>query len=127
MLEQDSANVKLALGAAKVESTTIKDASYNKVTPKDDFEDSDYIQNITLATKIKGSSFPVLIVLYNAISFGGLSWTFSDNSEVTSDITFNGHYEIGEYDDIGDPPFAMYIPSEIDESTVSAAMAKAEG
>lgn len=127
MLEQDSANVKLALGAAKVESTTIKDTSYNKVTPKDDFEDSDYIQNITLATKIKGSSFPVLIVLYNAISFGGLSWTFSDNSEVTSDITFNGHYEIGEYDDIGDPPFAMYIPAEIDETTVQAAMKKAEG
>ena len=125
MLEQDSANVKLALGAAKVESTTIKDASYKKVTPKDDFDDSDYIQNITLATKIKGSSFPVLIVLYNAISFGGLSWTFSDNSEVTSDITFNGHYEIGEYEDIGDPPFAMYIPAEIDESTVKAAMEKA--
>ena len=127
MLEQDSANVKLALGAAKVESTTIKDAKYHKITPKDDFDDSDYIQNITLATKIKGSDFPVLIVLYNAISFGGLSWTFSDNSEVTSDITFNGHYKIGEYEDIGDPPFAMYIPAEIDESTVSAAMAKAEG
>ena len=126
MLEQDSANVKLALGAAKVESTTIKETAYKKITPKDDFEDSDYIQNITLATKIKGSSFPVLIVLYNAISFGGLSWTFSDNSEVTSDITFNGHYEIGEYEDIGDPPFAMYIPAEIDETTVKAAMAKAE-
>ena len=111
---------------AKVESTTIKETAYNKITPKDDFEDSDYIQNITLATKIKGSSFPVLIVLYNAISFGGLSWTFSDNSEVTSDITFNGHYEIGEYEDIGDPPFAMYIPAEIDETTVKAAMAKAE-
>lgn len=126
MLEQDSKNVRLALGAAKVESTTIKDASYKKVTPKDDFEDGDYIQNITLATKIKGSEFPVLIVLYNAISFGGLSWTFSDNSEVTSDITFNGHYEIGEYEDIGDPPFAMYIPAEIDETTVKAAMEKAE-
>ena len=127
MLEQDSANVKMALGAAKVESTTIKETAYNNIAPKDDFEDSDYIQNITLATKIKGSSFPVLIVLYNAISFGGLSWTFSDNSEVTSDITFNGHYEIGEYEDIGDPPFAMYIPAEIDETTVKAAMAKAEG
>lgn len=125
MLEQDSANVKMALGAAKVEPTTIKETAYKKITPKDDFEDSDYIQNITLATKIKGSSFPVLIVLYNAISFGGLSWTFSDNSEVTSDVTFNGHYEIGEYEDIGDPPFAMYIPAEIDETTVKAAMEKA--
>lgn len=127
MLEQDSANVKMALGAAKVESTNIKETAYKKITPKDDFEDADYIQNITLATKIKGSSFPVLIVLYNAISFGGLSWTFSDNSEVTSDITFNGHYEIGEYEDLGDPPFALYIPAEIDETTVKAAMAKAEG
>ena len=125
MLEQDSENVKLALGAAKVEATTIKDASYNKVTPKDDFEDGDYIQNITLATKIKGSAFPVLIVLYNSISFGGLSWSFSDQSEVTSDITFNGHYEIGEYEDIGEPPFAMYIPAEIDEDTVKTAMEKA--
>lgn len=127
MLEQDSKNVKLALGAAKVESTTVKETGYNKVTPKDDFEDSDYIQNITLATKIKGSAFPVLIVLYNSISFGGLSWSFSDQSEVTSDVTFNGHYDIGEYGEISDPPFALYIPAEIDETTVKAAMAKAEG
>lgn len=126
MLEQDSKNVKLALGAAKVESTNIKETAYNKITPKDDFEDGDYIQNITLATKIKGSAFPVLIVLYNSISFGGLSWSFSDQSEVTSDVTFNGHYDIGEYGEISDPPFALYIPAEIDETTVKAAMAKAE-
>ena len=125
MLEQDSKNVKLALGAAKVESTNIKETAYNKITPKDDFEDSDYIQNITLATKIKGSAFPVLIVLYNSISFGGLSWSFSDQSEVTSDVTFNGHYDIGEYGEISDPPFALYIPAEIDEATVLAAMEKA--
>ena len=126
MLEQDSKNVKLALGAAKVESTNIKETAYNKITPKDDFEDGDYIQNITLATKIKGSAFPVLIVLYNSISFGGLSWSFSDQSEVTSDVTFNGHYDIGEYGEISDPPFALYIPAEIDEATVQAAMEKAE-
>ena len=126
MLEQDSKNVKLALGAAKVEATNVKETGYNKITPKDDFEDSDYIENITLATKIKGSAFPVLIVLYNSISFGGLSWSFSDQSEVTSDVTFNGHYDIGEYGEISDPPFALYIPAEIDEATVQAAMEKAE-
>ena len=109
-----------------MESTTIKETAYNKVTPKDDFEDGDYIQNITLATKIKGSAFPVLIVLYNSISFGGLSWSFSDQSEVTSDVTFNAHYDIGEYGEISDPPFALYIPAEIDEATVQAAMEKAE-
>lgn len=127
MLEQDSENVRLALGAAKVESTTVKDANYKKITPKDDFDDTDYIQNITLATKIKGSNFPVLIVLYNSISFGGLSWSFADQNETTSDVTFNGHYEIGEYGEISDPPFALYIPEEIDEVTVQAAMQKAEG
>lgn len=122
MLEQDSENVRLALGAAKVEAATIKEAKYNKITPKDDFEDGDYIKNITLATKIKGSDFPVLIVLFNTISFGGLSWTFTDQSETTSDVTFNGHYDIGEYDEISDPPFALYMPEEIDEVTVAAAM-----
>lgn len=127
MLEQDSENVRLALGAAKVEATTVKDANYKKITPKDDFDDTDYIQNITLATKIKGSNFPVLIVLYNSISFGGLSWSFADQNETTSDVTFNGHYEIGEYEEISDPPFALYIPEEIDEVTVQASMKKAEG
>lgn len=127
MLEQDSENVKLVLGAAKVEAAAIKEAKYNKITPKDDFDDSDYIKNITLATKIKGSDFPVLIVLYNTISFGGLSWTFTDQSETTSDVTFNGHYDIGEYGELSEPPFAMYIPEEIDEVTVQAAMEKAEG
>ena len=125
MLEQDSANVRLALGAANVESTTIKETKYNKITPKDDFDDSDYIENITLATKIRGSDFPVLIVLKNTISFGGLSWSFASQAETTSDVTFNAHYDVGEYGELSDPPFAMYIPEEIDEATVAAAVEKA--
>lgn len=125
MLEQDSENVKAALGAANVSTQTIDTQSYKKITPKDDFSDDDYIGNITLATKIRGSKFPVLIVLENAISFGGLSWSFTDKGETTSDITFNGHYAIGEYDEVSDPPFAMYIPAEIDEATAAAALQKA--
>lgn len=126
LLEQDAKNVKRALGAAKQEPTTIDSHKYNKLTPKDSFDDDDYINNITLATKIKGSDFPVLIVLFNTISFGGLSWSFSDKSELTSDVTFNGHYTVGELGELSEPPFAIYVPEEIDEATVVAAMVAAE-
>lgn len=126
MLEQDATNVKEALGAATSSSVTLDEQKYQKVTPKEEFEDGDYLKNVALATKIKGSNFPVWIVIYNAVSFGGLSWSFADKAETTSDVTFNAHYSIGEDDEISAPPFDIYIPEDITEAQAAAAIANAE-
>ncbi len=124
LLEQDAKNIKYALGAAKTATQQIKEQAYTKVTPKDEFEDEDYLKNIALATKIKGSNFPVWIVLENVISFGGLSWSFADKAETISDITFNAHYTVGENDTISEPPFAIYVPDDISAAAVAAAIEK---
>ena len=125
MLEQDADNVKRALGAAKSATETLDEQSYTKVSPKEEFEDSDYLQNVAYAGKIKGSNFPVWIILHNAVSFGGLSWSFADKSETTSDVTFNGHYSVGEGDEISAPPFEIYIPDDITTAQAQAAIDKA--
>lgn len=125
MLEQDAINVKRALGAATSAAATLDEQSYQKISPKEEFEDGDYLSNVALATKIKGSNFPVWIVIYNAISFGGLSWQFTDKSETTSDVTFNAHYSVGEDDEISAPPFDIYIPDDVTEAQAQAAIDRA--
>lgn len=124
LLEQDAKNIKYALGAAKEATEAIGEQNYTKITPKEEFEDEDYLENIALATKIKGSDFPVWIVLENVISFGGLSWSFADKAETISDITFNAHYTVGEDDAISAPPFAIYVPDDISAATVATAIQK---
>lgn len=126
MLEQDAANVRAALGAAKTSSTTLDGQAYTKISPTEEFADSDYLENVALATKIKGSDFPVWIVVYNAVSFGGLSWNFADKSETTTDVTFNAHYSVGEEDEISAPPFDIYIPDDISAAQMTAALNAAE-
>lgn len=126
MLETDSNNVKIALGAAKVEAATLDTQGYKKISPKDEFEDSDYLENVACATKIKGSNFPVWIVVHAAVSFGGLSWSFSDKGETVTDVTFNGHYTVGEDDEISAPPFEIYIPDNITDAQMAAALENAE-
>lgn len=118
MLEQDSNNVKRALGAATISAATVKTDSYKKISPNETFADSDYLANVAVATRIRGSELPVIIVMYNAVSFGGLSWGFTDKSETITDVTFNAHYTVGEDDVVSAPPFDIYIPSDVEETAV---------
>lgn len=123
MLEQDAANLKRALGMADVKSVQLKNGNYKKITPRDHTEESDYLDNITYAGRIRGSSFPVLIVLEKALNIGGLGWTFADRSETISDVTFTGHYYLMEKDTLSEAPFAIYIPDDEDDAAAARAMA----
>lgn len=125
MLETDAKNVQYALGAAKTATTQLDSQSYSKITAKDEFEDGDYLKNVAYAGKIKGSNFPVWIVLENAVSFGGLNWAFTDKGETTTDTTFNAHYTVGEDDQVSDAPFAIYIPDDISAAQAQAAIKRA--
>lgn len=123
MLEQDAANLKRALGMADVENVQLKNVNYKKITPRDHTEESDYLNNITYAGRIRGSSFPVLIVLEKALNIGGLGWTFADRAETISDVTFTGHYYLMAEDTLSEAPFAIYIPDDVDDAAAARAMA----
>lgn len=120
MLEQDAKNTQLVLGAADAKKETLGTNSYTKISVRDYFEDSDYLENVAVATRMRGTDLPVIIVLRNAVSFGGLSWNFADKSETVTDVTFNGHYSIGDDDDISAPPFDIYIPDDVSQTQAAA-------
>lgn len=122
MLELDSENTKRALGAATTEKVQLSGQKYTKIKPKDSFDDSDYLENVGYAGRLRGTDLPIWIVLENAVSFGGLTWSFQDNSETVTDTTFNGHYSIGVDDEISDPPFAIYIPDNVSQEAAAAAI-----
>lgn len=122
MLEQDAKNTQLVLGAADAKKETLGTNSYTKISVRDYFEDDDYLENVAVATRMRGTDLPVIIVLRNAVSFGGLSWNFADKSETVTDVTFNGHYAIGDDDEISAPPFDIYIPDDVTQAAAEAAL-----
>lgn len=122
MLEQDAQNTKRVLGAATAEKVTLGENKYTKISPKDAFDDEDYLSNVAVATRMRGTDLPVIIVMHNAVSFGGLSWNFADKSETVTDATFNGHYTIGDGDEISDPPFDIYIPDDMSQEAAAAVL-----
>lgn len=92
MVEQDAALAKLALGAAKTAAAKTP-SGYTELTPKDQVEDEDYINNVCWVGKIRGSDKPVIIMLYNALALNGISWSFSDGTESITDCTLTAHYD----------------------------------
>lgn len=99
-------NIALAIGATSTTSTTISQSTYSKITGKD-IEEDDYVDNITWAGTLSGSSKPVYIVIKNALSLNGLNLTMGDKNEAVIPITLNGHYDL---DNLDTPPFEIYYP-----------------
>ena len=99
-------NIALALGAAKIEDSEAPEG-YHRITGKEDFEQSDYQDNITWIGTLKGSTKPVIIILKNALSLNGLSLSVADKSEATVPITLTGHYSL---ENLKEVPFEIIYP-----------------
>lgn len=127
MLEQDAKNLKIALGMAEVADVQLAGVKYKKITPRNSTEESDYLDNVTYAGRIRGSNFPVYIVVEKALNVGGMGWNFADRSETITDVTFTGHYYLNDNDTISDAPFAIYIPDDVDPADVAAALTDVDG
>lgn len=110
MLESDAETAKLALGAAAVSAAAEAGVTgYKKVTGKGDFTDDDYLDNITWVGCLRGSDQPVIIVLYNALSEGGLQWQMQDKTETITACTLTANY--APVDDTTEkPPFDILYP-----------------
>lgn len=100
-------NLKAALGAAKVEDAAAPEG-YKKITGKEQFEDADYLENITWIGTLKGSKTPVIIVMKNALSINGLALNVTDKNEAVIPITLTAHYDLANLEEV---PYEIYYPT----------------
>lgn len=107
ILETSSETIKLALGAAEVD--TASDTEYDIISGKADISSEDYVENITWVGKLSGSEKPVIIQVYNALNTDGLKVTVKDKGEATIPMTFYGHYT---QEDLNTPPFKIHYPKK---------------
>lgn len=99
---QESIMAALATGVA-VNGPT----GYKKITVNNYIQLTDYIDNVVWVGKLSKTDTPVIIVVKNAISLGGLTLNMSDKSEGLIPTTFTGHYDATALDT---PPFEIYYP-----------------
>lgn len=98
----------MALGAADIDTTT--NGSYDIITGRNAFEDSDYIDNITYIGTITGSEEPIIIQVFNVLSTDGLNIKVEDKKEGVIPVTVYGHYEDTGEGTLDAPPYRIYYP-----------------
>ena len=96
-----------ALGVSDSEEVKLGLIDYAKITPRDAVAGTDYIDNITLATRLSGSNEPVYIQIFNALSTGGFSVDYKDADDITAEITFEANYDPANLDN---PIFNIHFP-----------------
>lgn len=119
LLETTDETLKLALGAADIDTTS--NGEYNIISGRSELKDVDYLDNLTYIGTITGSEIPVIIQVYNALSIDGLSIKTEDKKEAVLGITVYGHYT---EDDLDTPPYKIYYPKK---KTVATPVADVKG
>lgn len=97
-------SIKNALGAAVIADGP---TGYKKITANNYIQLTDYIDNVVWVGKLSKTDTPVILVVKNAISLGGLALNMADKSEGLIPTTFTGHYDATALDT---PPFEIYYP-----------------
>lgn len=69
------------------------------VTGKGKLENSDYIKNVALVGTYSGSDEPVIVILDNVLSDGGLEFSVEDNNEAIVTMTLKAHADAGQVAD----------------------------
>ncbi|MGM9660771.1 MAG: hypothetical protein ACI3WQ_09240 [Faecousia sp.] len=120
LLENDAHLMAMCLGAASVEKTSgeKQPTGYLRVHPKDTFENDDYIDNVVWIGRWADNKKPVMIVIYNALSLGGLNWAMEDNKEVVTECKLTAHYDAPDAEGNQDVPFDIFYP-EVAEQEVA--------
>lgn len=98
-----------ALGAA---TSADGPTGYKKITANNYIQLTDYINNVVWVGKLSKTDTPVIIVVKNALSLGGLTLNMADKKEGLISTNFVGHYD---ETDLNTPPFEIYYP----DSTVA--------
>lgn len=107
VLETTAETIKVALGAAAVD--TESDEDYDVITGNAAIDLEDYLDNVTWVGTLSGSSEPIIIQVFNGLNTDGLKLTVQDKNEATIPMTFYGHYTD---DDLDSPPFRVLYPKK---------------
>jgi len=85
-LEISEENVEFAFAGANNSAAGV----FAKITGGE-IEDGDYITNVAIASTVKGTATPIVIVLFNAMVMEAPELSFTDEDEVVMSIGFVGH------------------------------------
>ena len=84
-------SIKQSLNGAIADTAENAPAGYKEITTKRYVEDTDYIANMAIVGKLSGSQEPVIIILDNVLSTGGMEIATEDNGEAVIEQTFEAH------------------------------------
>lgn len=71
---------------------------YKVIETKRYLEDGDYIENMAIVGTLSGTDKPVIAILDNAISTGGLELGTEDNNEAVVEQTYEAHATVEQLD-----------------------------
>lgn len=86
-------------GVTKKGDGTTSPTGATIVTGKGKLENSDYIKNVALVGTYSGSDEPVIVILDNVLSDGGLEFSVEDNNEAVVTMTLKAHADAGQVAD----------------------------
>lgn len=105
LMEFTKDTLSMALGATEVTTGT---NGYDEIKGKHFIAESDYLDNIAYVGRVSGSSEPVIILIYNALSTEGLELNMEDAAEGVLPVTFFGHVAPENMDN---PPYKILYPN----------------
>jgi len=105
LLEITPENLERALAGANVATAGL----YTKITGGE-LADVDYISNVALATTIKGSDSPIVIVIQNAMVMEAPTFDTVDEDETVLTVAFTAHVLVGAPNT---EAFAIYHPGAV--------------
>lgn len=83
-------SIRQSLNGAMADATDAP-TGYKEITTKRYIEDADYIVNMAVVGTLSGTDEPVIAILDNVISTGGLEIATEDNGEAIIEQTFEAH------------------------------------
>ncbi|MDW5300756.1 MAG: Ig-like domain-containing protein [Sedimentibacter sp.] len=117
-------------GTKRAALSTEAPTGYQVVEPKNKIELTDYISNIAVVGKLSGSDQPMIAILYNTISTGGLNMETKDKGEAGVPIVLNARVPADDVENVGGayklffPPKALGVTGvTLDKSTLNLAVA----
>lgn len=99
MKELTAENIQKSLNGT-IRQATADEAptGYKVIESKRYVEDSDYIDNMAIVGTLSGTNEPVIAILDNVISTGGLELATEDNNEAVVEQTYEAHATVEQLD-----------------------------
>jgi hypothetical protein len=85
-------------GEVTTADASMAPTGYKVITTKRYVEDTDYVANMAIVGTLSGTNEPVIVILDNVISTGGLEIATEDNNETIIEQTFEAHASVDQLD-----------------------------